>query len=514
MGDTAAPVLAVTGIVKEFPGVRALSGVDLALYPGEVHVVIGENGAGKSTLMKVLAGVHAPDEGAIALDGRQIEIRDPREALARGIATIHQELALVRALTVAENICLGREPRAAFFLAPVDRDAMRKTARDALARLSSSIDPDARIADLTVGEQQLVEIAKALVREARVLILDEPTASLSARESGALFTLIDDLKAKGVALAFISHRLDDIYRVGDRITVLRDGRTVHTGAVKGLAPDALIAAMVGRAVESAYPRHETDTAARAKADVVLRVDRVSRTGVFEDVSFSVRSGEIVGMAGLVGAGRTEVARALFGADPFDRGAVWLNGRPFAPRSPAEALAAGVTYLSEDRKGDGLLLVRSVTDNVTLSLVAAGDALAPLADDERDALAQRMVTQLSIKTPTVHTPVANLSGGNQQKVLLARCLTREPELVIVDEPTRGVDVGARQEIYERILELAKAGKGVLLISSDLPEVLALSDAVLVMCEGRLTARLARGEATSESVMHAALPRAHTQPEVRS
>jgi len=500
-------VLEVRGIIKQFPGVRALDGVDLALHPGEVHVVIGENGAGKSTLMKVLSGIYHPDQGEVLLDGKPLVLPDPRDALKLGIATIHQELALVRGLTVAENVCLGAEPKLwPFPGAPVDRAAMRKTAAAALARLSAAIDPDARVSSLSVGAQQLVEIAKALVRDAKVLILDEPTASLSGKESEALFRLLDELKTRGVAIAFISHRLDDIYRVGDRITVLRDGRTVHTGMVKDLPPDALIAAMVGRKVTEQYPPRTGELPALDPDDPpVLRVERLSRKGAYADVSFTVPAGRIVGMAGLVGAGRTEVARAIAGALPADTGAVWLAGKPYSAASPSEALASGVAYLTEDRKGDGLVLIRSVCDNAMLSEVAAAPALDALDQDHMEATTARLVRELAIRTPDVHTPVGHLSGGNQQKVLLGRCLTVDPQLVIVDEPTRGVDVGARVEIYERIRALTREGKAVLMISSDLPEVLGMSDEVLVMCEGRITARFAAAQATSESVMAAALPR---------
>ncbi|WP_067825723.1 sugar ABC transporter ATP-binding protein [Actinomadura kijaniata] len=483
-------ILRVRGLRKAFPGVVALDGVDFDLRPGEVHVLLGENGAGKSTLIKTLSGAHRPDAGTIEVDGEVTEIRSAQDAARLGIATIYQEFNLVPELTVAENLFLGRPPRR-FGL--VDRGAMREAARGLLERVGVDVDPGARMGDLGIARAQMVEIAKALGLDARVLIMDEPTAVLTTGEVDRLFEIVTALRDQGVAVVFITHHLEEIPRVGDRVTVLRDGRSV--GRVPADTPEPeLVRLMVGRSIEQQYPRERPGA-----GEPLLRVRGLRRAGVFEDVSFEVRAGEVVGLAGLVGAGRTEVARAVFGADPYDGGEVEVDGAPLRGGDVHAAMEAGLGLVPEDRKGQGLVLDADVAENlglVTLNRAVRG-GFVDRAGQRRRAAA--MAGDLKVRMSGLHQPVRTLSGGNQQKVVIGKWLMADARVLILDEPTRGVDVGAKVEIYRLINSLTAAGHAVLMISSDLPEVLGMSDRVLVMARGRLAGELPAGEATQDAVM---------------
>lgn len=490
------PVVRLQNISKAFPGVQALSHVSLDLHGGEVHVLLGENGAGKSTLMKVLCGQYAPDEGRVELDGEALTLRTPHEAQSRGLVMIYQELNTIDGLTVAENIFLGQEPMRG---ALVDAARLRQDAQRLLSRLRCDIDPDTRVADLSVAQKQLVEIAKALRYDARVLVMDEPTAALSAQEIEALFAVIRDLCADGVAIVYISHRMEEILEIGDRITVMRDGTYVGTYACAETSVDALIPKMVGRSIDDAFPKRQVSF-----GKTLLDVQGVAREGVLQPTSFTVRAGEIFGIAGLMGSGRTELARAIFGADACDAGSVSVAGQILQPHDPGTAIEAGLGFITEDRKDQGLVLMRSVQENVglaSLNRVLGGFGWLRLgADAER---AERFVDRLRVRTPDLDAAVGNLSGGNQQKVVLAKWLAAQCRVLIFDEPTRGIDLGAKAEIYELLGELVQAGVAIVLISSEMPELLGLADRIGVMHEGRMRVVLPRGEATQATIMHHAL-----------
>ncbi|MFI2028750.1 sugar ABC transporter ATP-binding protein [Streptomyces buecherae] len=486
-------VLRVAGIRKTFPGVVALDGVDFDLRAGEVHVLLGENGAGKSTLIKILSGAHRPDAGRIMLDGAPVRLSGPRDAERLGIATIYQELAQVPELSVAENLFLGRPPRRLGF---VDRRRMEADAARLLDRVGVPVDPRARMRDLGIAHRQLVEIARALGRDARVLIMDEPTAALTGAEVDRLFHRVRALRANGVAVVFITHHLEEIAAIGDRVTVLRDGRSV-TQVPAHTDRDTLVRLMVGRAIEQQYPR--ASSAPDRPGRPLLSVAGLTRAGSFHDVSFEVRAGEVVALAGLVGAGRTEVVRAVFGADPYDAGSVTVLGRRLPPHDVGAALRAGIGLVPEDRKGQGLLLDASVADNLGL-VTLRGVTRAGLVDRaaQRTA-ATRVADRLAIRTVGLDHPVRTLSGGNQQKVVIGKWLLAESGVLILDEPTRGIDVAAKVEIYRLVNELTAAGRAVLMVSSDLPEVLGMSDRVLVMAQGRIAGELDAREATQDAVM---------------
>jgi ribose transport system ATP-binding protein len=490
------PRLRLRGIRKSYPGVVALDGVDLDLHGGEVHVLLGENGAGKSTLMKVISGAVRRDAGTIECEGEPVDFAGPREAQARGIGIIYQEFNLVPELTAAENILLGREPR----LAPgiIDQRRLVREAQRQLDELGVAIDARERVARLGVAQQQMVEVAKALSLQARVLIMDEPTSALTTQEIGELFAAIRGLKAKGVALVYISHRMEELFAIGDRVTVLRDGRHVGTRRIGETDAGELVRLMVGRELRDQFPRRTAEPGEEA-----LRVAGLGRKGVLHDVSFALRRGEIVGIAGLMGSGRTELARAIFGADRIDAGTVTVRGVPRRIASPREAIGLGLGFLTEDRKRQGLVLVGSVTENLSLPSMrkfARGGVLRP---GEERRCAERRVAELRVKTPGVGERVMNLSGGNQQKVVLGKWLETAAEILIFDEPTRGIDVGAKFEIYQLMNQLAARGAAILMISSDLPEVLGMSDRVLVMRGGRIVAEFDRVAATQEAVLGAAL-----------
>ena len=488
--ETRAPLLAVEGLRKEFPGVVALDGVSFDLRPGEVHVLLGENGAGKSTLIKCLAGVYQPDGGRILVDGEPHRMHSARDAEQLGIATIHQELNLVPRLSVAENVLLGRPPRR---FGVIDRRAAARQAAAALERVGLDVDLSTPVGELGIARQQLVEIAKALSLDARVLILDEPTAALTDDEVDRLLALMRELRERGVGMIFISHHLEEIRQIGDRVTVLRDGRSV------GMVPattsrDELVRMMVGRTIEAQYPRRRT-----APGEVLLDVDGLTAAGRFDSVGLQVRAGEVVGLAGLVGAGRTEVLRAIAGVDRYDAGGVRVRGTRVRGGSVDAAIDAGIGLVPEDRKGQGLVLGASVQENLGVVTMRAATRWGLVDFGRLRAVAADMIQRLGIRTPSPRTVVRTLSGGNQQKVVIGKWLAANPAVLLLDEPTRGIDVGAKVEIYELVNALTADGRGVLLVSSELPEVLGMCDRVLVMARGRIVGELDHTEATQDAVM---------------
>ncbi|MEW2181318.1 sugar ABC transporter ATP-binding protein [Streptomyces sp. NPDC005406] len=493
------PVLALEGVSKSFGAVRALRGVSLRLYAGEAHALAGENGAGKSTLIKALAGVHRPDEGTVLLDGKPVEFHGPADARDAGVAVIYQEPTLFPDLSVAENIFVGRQPRRSF--GRVDHRAVTRAAADLFARLGVDLDPDQPARGLSIADQQLVEIAKALSFDARVLIMDEPTAALTGSEVARLFGVVRTLRAEGAAVLFISHRLEEIFALCRRVTTLRDGAWISSELLSGLSEDDLVRRMVGRDLDELYPKQSTEI-----GEVALSVRRLTREGVFTDVSFDVRRGEIVGLAGLVGAGRSEVARAVFGVDRFDGGEVEVLGRKLRPGAPSLAMAAGLALVPEDRRAQGLVMDMSIERNIGLTGFAATTRAGLMNRAAERDRAVDWAVKLQVKYARLADVVGTLSGGNQQKVVLAKWLATSPQVLIVDEPTRGIDVGTKAEVHRLLSSLAAEGVAVLMISSDLPEILGMADRVLVMHEGRLTAQIPRSEATEETVMAAATGRA--------
>ncbi|RNL73827.1 sugar ABC transporter ATP-binding protein [Streptomyces sp. I6] len=495
-------LLRIEGIRKTFPGVVALDGVDFDLRRGEVHVLLGENGAGKSTLIKMLSGAGTPDTGRILVAGEEVRIKGAQDSERLGIATIYQEFVLVPDLSVAENIFLGRQPRR---FGMVDRKRMEADAEELLARVGVNVSPRARVRELGIARRQMVEIAKALSLDARVLIMDEPTAVLTTEETDRLFAIVRQLRADGVGVVFITHHLEEIAALGDRVTVIRDGRTV--GQVPAsTGEDELVRLMVGRPIEQQYPRQPAEAGA-----ALLTVEGLTRDGAFHDVSFEVRAGEVVGIAGLVGAGRTEVVRAVFGADPYDEGTVKAGGAAVRRHDVGAAMAAGIGLVPEDRKGQGLVLDASVEEN--LGLVTLRQATrAGLVDlgRQREAAA-RIANRLGVRMAGPGQQARTLSGGNQQKIVIGKWLLADTRVLILDEPTRGIDVGAKVEIYQLVNELTAAGAAVLMISSDLPEVLGMSDRVLVMAHGRIAGELPAGEATQDAVMALAVSNPTTETE---
>lgn len=499
---TVAPALVeARSIRKHFPGVQALDGVSLSVHAGEVLAVIGENGAGKSTLMKVLAGVQAADAGELLLDGRPVRFHRVAEAMGHGIVLIHQELNLAENLSVAANLFLGRELLLGGPLGWLRRRRMNTAARHLLARVGLDVEPGRRVGDLALGQQQMIEIARALAQDARVLIMDEPTSSLTQRETETLFHVIAELKRAGVAVVYISHRLAEVRQVADRVEVLRDGRNSGSLAREEIDHDRMVRLMVGRDVRQFF--HRQHAAAGPKRPVRLEVGALRyESGPTTPVSFHLRAGEIVGMAGLVGAGRTELAEALFGLRRVVSGTVLLDGRPVALTSPAHAIFAGLLLVPEDRRHHGLVLEESVQHNLGLANLDKLSLLKLVLQPRETALARRMCERLRVRTPRLGQTVGLLSGGNQQKVVLGKWLAREPRVLVLDEPTRGVDVGAKSEIYALMDELAAAGVAILMISSDLEEVLGMSDRVLVLHEGRLAGELPRSALTEEAIMRLA------------
>jgi len=489
------PAVAVEALFKSFSGVRVLEGISFDIRSGEVHTLMGENGAGKSTLMKILAGVHQPDSGSLRLAGREVALHSPQAALQRGIALIHQEPLSFPDLSVAENIFMGRGmPRRAGLL---DWPAMNRRAKESLDSLGVKLDPRTKVRGLSVADQQMVELAAALSQQASVLLMDEPTAALTPREVEDLFAIVRRLRAAGTAIVFISHRLPEVFTISDRITVLRDGLCIGTREVAATNPDEIIRMMVGRELGQLYEK----TAAPIGATRLMATG-LGRRGAFEGVSLQLRAGEIVGLAGLVGAGRTDVGRALFGVAPADAGTIQVDGRQVAIRNPQDAARHKIAYVPEDRARHGLFGPMSIAANTAMAHLPSISALGWLLGGRQRALAESWKQKLRIRLRDVDQPVRELSGGNQQKVVLAKWLTTEPEVLILDEPTRGVDVGAKAEVHHLMAELARQGKAILMISSDLPEVLAMSDRILVMREGRPAGEFTREHATQENIMAAA------------
>jgi ribose transport system ATP-binding protein len=498
-------MLQARGIRKAFPGVQALDGVALSVQPGEVLALLGENGAGKSTLMKILAGVHPPDAGELLLDGAPVHFRGVADAMSRGVILIHQELNLADNLSVAANLFLGNEDIYGGVLGWLVRRRMNERARDLLERVGLPIPPQRLVGELQLGQRQLVEIARALSQKARILIMDEPTSSLTQRETERLFEVIRELKRSGVAVVYISHRLMEVRQIADRVVVLRDGRNSGELARHEITHRRMIDLMVGRDLKQFF-RHTHDTgASRPEAEHPIRLELREVCylgGPRSPVSFAVRGGEIVGMAGLVGAGRTELSEALFGLRPLASGEVRLDSRPVAIRSPSDAVAAGLLLVPEDRRQFGLVLEESVQHNLGLPNLDLNSRFGLVSVGRETDMARRICDRLRVRTPQLSQPVGLLSGGNQQKVVLGKWLARQPRVLILDEPTRGVDVGAKSEIYALMDELAAAGIAILMISSDLEEVLGMSDRVLVLHEGRLAGELPRAALSEQAIMHLA------------
>jgi ribose transport system ATP-binding protein len=490
------PFLQMRGIVKRFPGVLALSGVDFDIRLGEVHVLLGENGAGKSTLIKVLSGVYPPDAGEILFGGRPVTIRNPHDAQLLGVSTIYQELNLVPDMTVAENIFLGQEPMGRF--GTVDRKQLVRQTRDLLSSLHLQIDPQAVVKRLGIAQQQMVEIAKALSFNSQLIIMDEPTAVLTTHEIGRLFATIAELKQRNVAIIYISHRLDEVKMLGDRATVLRDGAWVGTVPVASTSVDQLVHMMVGRDLKDKFPK-----IAITPGEEILRVENLSRKRVLHDISFQLRRGEVLGIAGLVGAGRTELARAIFGADERDSGRIIVQGQTVDITSPAHAIRKGIALLPEDRKRHGVLAHLSVKHNITLSALSHFSRSGVINLQQEHAHAKEYAASMRIASPDLDRWVYYLSGGNQQKVVIAKWLSSQADIFLFDEPTRGIDVAAKVEVYQLMGELLKRGAGIVMISSELPEILGMSDRILVMRGGRICGEFTRAEATEKNILDRAL-----------
>jgi rhamnose transport system ATP-binding protein len=494
-GPTARPILSVRDASKAFGAVHALEGVSIDLYGSEVHAVVGENGAGKSTLVKILGGVHPPDSGTLlGSDGRPLFLNGTAAAREAGIAIIFQEPTLFPDLSVAENVFIARQPRRRG--GRIDHRLMRRESRALFERLGVPLDPDRVARGLSIAEQQIVEIGKALSFDARVVVMDEPTAALSATEVARLFGVVGSLREHGVAVVFISHRLEEVFAICQRVTVLRDGRLVLTQPVSELTAGDLVRAMVGRDIAARAHEHHDP------AGAVLRVQNLSRAGIFQDISFEVRAGEIVALSGLVGAGRSEVARAAFGIDEYDSGSVFVGERQLRKGVPIDAMRAGVAMVPEDRRQQGLVMDMSIQDNIALASLRALTRHGLLIGPAQRAFATDWAARLQVKYSRITNPATSLSGGNQQKVVLAKWLSREPSVIIVDEPTRGIDIATKAEVHRLLVELSRSGVAVLVISSELPEVLAVADRILVMREGRVVAELAQAEASEERIMAAA------------
>lgn len=487
-------ILKMTGIEKRFKGVYALKNFNFSLKEGEILALIGENGAGKSTLMKILSGIYEKDSGTIEYFGKQLEVNSPKEAEEKGISIVHQELNLMNHLTVAQNIFIGHEPLNSIGL--IDDNLMIKKAKSIFKGMNVDINPSDKIGSLTVGKQQLVEIAKALIHNSKILILDEPTAALTEAETKELFRIIKDLQLTGVSIVYISHRLEELFIISDRITVIRDGEYIDTKLTKETNKDEIVNLMVGRVI---YETPKTESKVPQDAKEILRVENLTVQGIVKDISFSLKEGEILGFAGLMGAGRTEIARAIFGADKFDSGKIFVNGKQVYIKSPVDAIKNGIGYLSEDRKRYGLALGLSVSENMMMGNYNKFSHFLMVQKKDINKTAKEEVKSLNIKTPSINQLVKNLSGGNQQKVVIANWLIKECKILIFDEPTRGIDVGARSEIYSLMERLVSMGKSIIMISSDLVEVLRMSDRILIMSEGKKTGELDIKGATQDDIM---------------
>ena len=499
-------MLVAEKIGKRFTGVVALNEVSMELPGGKVTAIIGENGAGKSTLMKILSGVYPEYEGRVLFKGEEVRFSNPKEAQERGIAIIHQELNLIPDLSITENIFLGREITNSWDM--LNKKAMRQKTQELLDKLKLHVSPDTLIRELKVGQQQVVEIAKALLTHSEVIIMDEPTSAISGHEVEILFTIIENLRNEGKAIVYISHKLDELFRIADRYIVLRDGQVTESGSMEGVNQDAIIKKMVGREIKMLDKEHR-----RVKADSLLNIHNLSlqtkngaKKTLLDNVSLHLKSGEILGIFGLMGAGRTELLETILGMHPAAcNGSVSIEGQMVRLKSPQEAIKAGIVLVPEDRKKDGLVLGLDVKTNISLSILNEIRKAGMLDKSKELELAEKYTASLRIKTPSPHQQVKNLSGGNQQKVVLARCLATNPKVLMLDEPTRGIDANAKNEIYKLILELSEAGLGIIVVSSELPEILAISDRVLVMSEGKITAEFSSADANEDNILKAAIPK---------
>lgn len=498
MNSKKKPMLKMEGVSKSFPGVKALDGVNLEAYGGEVTALMGENGAGKSTLMKILSGVYKKDEGEVYIQGEKTKITGIKSAEAYGITIIHQELSVINNLTVAENIFLGNE-KFSKFSRKINKKLLEERSRSFLDQIGCNIEPSELAGNLNVGEKQMVEIAKALTKNAGIIIMDEPTTALTEVETKSLFKVIENLKNKGIAIIYISHRMEEIFSICDRVEVLRDGKYAGNALIKDIDNDKLIAMMVGRKIEDQFPYKKIN-----KDEIILEVNNLSSEAGVEKASFHVKSGEILGIAGLMGSGRTELVKTIFGAYKKTAGTIKIKGKEINARSIQESIDNGICYLSEDRKKEGCVLGLSVADNMTLSNLRKYENKR-FAINRKDEMKDvgYYIKKMKIRTPNANQLIKNLSGGNQQKVILAKWIMLSPDVLIIDEPTRGIDVGAKKEIYELLNELKEKGKAVIIVSSDMPEVLGISDRIMVMSEGKVSGELSRDEATQEKIMKLAV-----------
>lgn len=492
---TAPPLFELQGVSKAFSGVQALDSVSFDVLPGEVHALVGENGAGKSTLIKIMSGVYQPDEGALLLDGTAVHLSTPHEAQAMGISAVHQELNMQPYLSIAENIFLGRQPYGRFGL--IDFRRLYHMASDLLSQLGIDLDPKQTLEELSVAQRQMVSIARAISVNAHLIIFDEPTAALTQRETELLFAIIRRLKERRIGIVYISHRLEEIAEMADRVTVLRDGKHIRTAPIDDFSVDQIVSMMVGRDISDLFRKLDVPI-----GDPVLEVRNLSTTLALEDVSFTLHAGEILGIAGLVGAGRTELARAVFGADAISGGEVLLLGQPLQLRSPRDAIRSAIALVPEERKQQGLVVEQSINDNIGLPNLPRMFRHGIINTRKQAALSRRFVEQLAIRTPSIYQHVKFLSGGNQQRVVLAKWLATQPKVLILDEPTRGVDVAAKADIHDLMCQLAAQGVGIVMISSDMPEVLAMSDRILVMRRGRIAGEFSRQDATQEAILRVA------------
>ena len=484
-------VLEMVDICKSFPGVKALENVNLKLRRGTIHALMGENGAGKSTLMKVLMGMYTPDSGKVIYDGKEISKYTQGQAIKMGITMVHQELSYIPYMTVAENLFLGREIKKHGVL---DKTAMHEKAKELLARVGVTIDPKLLMKDLSVSERQMVEIAKCVSYNAKIVIMDEPTSAITDKEVEQLFAVLNDLKAKGVAIIYISHKMDEVLKISDEVTILRDGTFIDTYSTENIDINKIIVSMVGRELSQVYPEKKNKI-----GETIFEVKNLKREGVFHDISFSLRAGEILGFSGLMGAGRTEIMRAIYGIDKLDEGEVYMKGKRIDIKQPGDAITNKIGLVNEDRKGVGLVLPLSIKKNLTLSNLNKYFAGPVITAKKEGELADRMMKALAIKAPSKEQLVKNLSGGNQQKVVLGKLLLDEAEVLIMDEPTRGIDVGAKAEIYKLICELAEQGKAVIVVSSEMPELLGLCDRIIVLHEGEITGEVRRDSFDQEQLM---------------
>jgi len=488
------PILKMDGIVKEFPGVKALDGVNIELYEGKVMALMGENGAGKSTLMKILSGVYKKDGGTIYYKGIEEDIKGPKDAANKGIAIIHQELNLVNDLSIGENIFLGREPKKGF---KIDFNKLYSDADTLLKKLNITKSSRELVGNLSIGEQQMVEIAKALSLDAKIIIMDEPTDALTDKETESLFNVIRELKAEGKAIVYTSHRLKEIFEICDYITVLRDGKYVGTEDLANLTEDTMIEMMVGRKLTDQFPRKIVEL-----GDTVLKVENLNNQHI-HDISLEVKAGEVLGISGLIGAGRTELAKTIYGHFKKQSGKVYVNGKEVNNKSSQDGLKNKIAYVSEDRKGDGLIVELSIKENMTISSLNSIASLLKINKNKETKIVKEYIDRINIKTPSENQLIKNLSGGNQQKVAIAKALMTEPEVLILDEPTRGVDVGAKKEIYDLINDFKSKGKAVIMISSEMPEILGLSDRIIVLSQGSITGEFDIKDASQEAILKCAV-----------